>query len=138
MWIRQILLAFVGLSAGVTVAGGLFSFIIGLGIVSDLADRTHTANHVLLYEDCVAVGGILGNLFYIYRLSIPLPIIILACLGIFAGIFVGCWAMALTEALDVIPIFMRRIKLTRYLSWFILGVALGKGVGAFWFLWKRW
>lgn len=63
MWAAQILLAIIGLSAGVAVAGGLFSFVIGLGVVSDFADRTHTGEHILLYEDSVALGGILGNIF---------------------------------------------------------------------------
>ena len=71
MWAAQILLAIIGLSAGVAVAGGLFSFVIGLGVVSDFADRTHTGEHVLLYEDSVALGGILGNIFFIYQISIP-------------------------------------------------------------------
>ena len=35
MWIRQILVAVVGLASGFAVAAGLFSFIIGLGVVSD-------------------------------------------------------------------------------------------------------
>ena len=39
MWIRQILVAVVGLASGFAVAAGLFSFIIGLGVVSDFADR---------------------------------------------------------------------------------------------------
>ena len=47
MWIRQILLAVIGLGAGFGVAAGLFSFIIGLGVVSDFADRTHTGDKVL-------------------------------------------------------------------------------------------
>ncbi|MCI5870184.1 MAG: stage V sporulation protein AB, partial [Dorea sp.] len=46
MWAANILLAIIGLSAGATAAGGLFSFIIGLGVVSDFADRTHTGEHV--------------------------------------------------------------------------------------------
>ncbi len=58
MWIKEALLAVIGLSAGMVVAGGLFSFIIGLGVVSDFADRTHTGEHILLYEDSVALGGI--------------------------------------------------------------------------------
>ena len=66
MWAQNILLAFIGLSAGAAVAGGLFSFIIGLGVVSDFADRTHTGECILLYEDSVALGGILGNIFSIY------------------------------------------------------------------------
>ena len=38
-------------------AGGLFSFIVELGVISDFADRTHTANHILLYEDAVFSRG---------------------------------------------------------------------------------
>ena len=45
MW-QQIVLAVIGFAAGVAVAGGLFSFVIGLGVVSDFADRTHTGNRV--------------------------------------------------------------------------------------------
>lgn len=59
MWIRQILVAVVGLASGFAVAAGLFSFIIGLGVVSDFADRTHTGKHVMLYENCIMAGGIL-------------------------------------------------------------------------------
>ena len=40
MWIQQIVLGILGLSAGIIVAGGLFSFIIELGILADFADRT--------------------------------------------------------------------------------------------------
>ena len=62
MWAQNILLAVIGLSAGVIVASGLFSFVIELGVVSDFADRTHTGEHILLYEDSVALGGILANI----------------------------------------------------------------------------
>ena len=73
MWemFRQVLLGLLGLSAGFAAAAGLFSFIIGLGVVSDFADRTHTGEHVLLYETSVALGGILGNVFLVYQVAIP-------------------------------------------------------------------
>ena len=58
MWAQNILLAVIGLSAGVIVANGLFSFVIELGVVSDFADRTHTGEHILLYEDSVALGSV--------------------------------------------------------------------------------
>lgn len=57
MWVGQIFLGILGMSAGVVVAGGLFSFIVELGVISDFADRTHTANHILLYEDAVSARG---------------------------------------------------------------------------------
>lgn len=71
MWINSLLMAVIGLSAGFTVAAGLGAFIIELGVISDFADRTHTGEHVLLYEDSAALGGILGNLFYIYQIAVP-------------------------------------------------------------------
>ena len=126
MWAEQIVLGLIGLSSGVAVAGGLFAFIVELGVVADLADRTHTAENLLLYEDSIALGGILGNALFCFQIRIPGAGFVLP----FFGIFVGCWAMALAEILNVFPIFIRRVKLVRYIKWFIIGIALGKGFGA--------
>lgn len=138
MWVSQVILTVIGLSAGFTVAAGLFSFIISLGVVSDFADRTHTGEYLLLYEDSVALGGILGNLFVIYGIQIPGSAWLLPAFGLFAGVFAGCWAMALAEILNVFPIFIRRIKLTRCIPYIIVGMAVGRGVGALLFFYNRW
>ncbi|EGG80996.1 hypothetical protein HMPREF9477_01855 [Lachnospiraceae bacterium 2_1_46FAA] len=138
MWVKQLLLALIGLSAGVTVAGGLFSFVVSLGVISDFADRTHTGNHILLYETSVALGGILGNILFIYQIPVPVGTVILMLFGIFAGIFVGCWSMALAEILNVFPIFIRRVKVLRGIPYIILSIALGKGIGACLFFFKGW
>ncbi len=138
MWVKQLLLALIGLSAGVTVAGGLFSFVVSLGVVSDFADRTHTGNHILLYETSVALGGILGNILFIYQIPVPIGTVILMLFGIFAGIFVGCWSMALAEILNVFPIFIRRVKVLKGVPYIILSIALGKGIGACLFFFKGW
>ena len=138
MWVRQLLLAVIGFSAGVIVAGGLFSFISGLGVVSDFADRTHTGNHILLYESSIALGGILGNIFFIYRIPIGMGTVLVPVFGLFSGIFVGCWSMALAEILNVFPIFVRRAKLLRCIPYIILSIAIGKGIGALLFFFERW
>lgn len=138
MWVNQIILALIGLSSGIVVAGGLFSFIIELGVISDFADRTHTANRILLFEDSVAVGGIVGNLISVFQIHIPNAGWLLPIFGILAGIFVGCWSMALAEILNVFPIFVRRLKIVRYVSVFILSMAAGKGIGAIIFFMKGW
>ncbi len=138
MWAVQIFQAVIGLSAGVVAAGGLFSFIVELGVVADFADRTHTGDKILFYEDCTALGGILGNLWYVFGLRIPAGMWGLAVFGLFAGIFVGCWAMALAEILNVFPVFLRRAKIVRYLTVFIISIAAGKGIGACLFFAKGW
>ena len=113
MWAKQIVLGLIGLSSGVVVAGGLFAFLIELGILADFADRTHTAEHILLYEDAAVWGGILGNVFFLFHVPIPFGRWLLPVFGLLAGIFVGCWSMALAEILNVFPIFVRRLKIVR-------------------------
>ncbi|MDD3362564.1 MAG: stage V sporulation protein AB [Hespellia sp.] len=138
MWIRQGIEAIIGLSSGITVAGGLFAFIIGLGVVSDFADRTHTGRHILLYEDCIGLGGIVGSTWFLFGIRIPGGGWILPIFGILSGIFVGCWSMALAEILNVFPIFIRRLKIVKAIPWLILGLAIGKGLGAILYFAKGW
>lgn len=142
MWVKEVLLAIIGLSAGLIVAGGLFAFLSSLGVVSDIADRTHTGAHVLLYEDATILGGILGNLFFIYRVQIFssewVGVCVQSVFGIFAGIFVGCWAMSLAETVNVFPIFIRRVKLVKCVPYIILSLAIGKGIGSCIYFFQGW
>ena len=109
--VEELVLALVGLSAGAAVAGGLFSFIVELGVIADFADRTHTGDKLLFYETCVALGGIIGNIVFLFYSFAPNAVsfasasfasgAVQVLFGIFAGIFVGCWSMALAEILNV-------------------------------------
>jgi stage V sporulation protein AB len=47
-------------------------------------------------------------------------------MGLTQGIFVGCLAVSLAEALNGTAIFSRRVKLKYGLNFIILSVALGK------------
>lgn len=131
MWIRMLFLpGLVGLASGLTVAGGMFALLIALGVVARFAGKTHTASWVLYYEDAAALGGILGNLFSVYQLRIPAGIAGVVLFGLFSGIFTGAWAMALTEIVDAVPVFTRRIHLKEGIPWLILAMALGRFFGA--------
>ena len=130
MWIRQVILGIVGLSSGFAVAGGMFAFLIALGVVSRFAGKTHTAKYILYYEDAAAIGGILGNLVSIYAFPVPVGMAGVVSFGLFSGIFTGAWAMALTEIVDAVHIFSRRIRLKTGLPWIILSMALGRTAGA--------
>ena len=106
MW-QQIFLIFVGLSSGIIIAGGVVGLMIGLSIVPRYAGITHTADHMLLYEDMTFLGIVLGNLFCLFQPSLPLGNIFLILYGIFSGIFLGSWILALAEVADVFPVFCR-------------------------------
>ena len=75
---------------------------------------------------------------FLSKPSIPIGEFVLVPLGLFIGIFVGCEIMALAEILNVFPIFVRRVKLVKYVPYFILTVALGKTVGEMVFAFYRW
>lgn len=136
--IRYCLLAIIGFAGGLVVAAGVFAFITLLGVLNRLASKTNTAKHILLYENMVILGGILGNTWFIYQWDIPFGIIGLILFGLFSGIFVGCQAMALAEVLDVIPIFAKRIKIKYGMPYIVASIAIGKAVGAFFqlYVWK--
>ena len=131
MWTREIFLGILGISSGMAVAGGMFALLIALGVVSRFAGKTHTAKYILYYEDAAAIGGILGNLFSVYRFPVPIGTAGVVAFGLFSGIFTGAWAMALTEIVDTVPIFSRRIRLKQGMPWIILSMALGRTAGAF-------
>lgn len=137
MW-QQIFLIFVGLSSGIIIAGGVVGLMIGLSIVPRYAGITQTADHMLLYEDMTFLGIVLGNLFCLFQPSLPLGNIFLILYGIFSGIFLGSWILALAEVADVFPVFCRRIHLTRGLPVIIIAIAAGKFAGCFLFYFLRW
>jgi stage V sporulation protein AB len=78
----------------------------------------------------VAAGGILGTVWYLYSWQIPVGKLGLGIYGASSGIFVGAWAMALTEIIDTIPIFMRRIYLKKGLVLIVWSLAIGHTAGS--------
>lgn len=62
MW-NQLLLIMIGFSAGIIIAGGEVGLLIGLSIIPRYAGITHTGKHILLYEDSILLGTVLGNFF---------------------------------------------------------------------------
>lgn len=128
-----------GLASGFAVAAGLFSFIIGLGVVSDFGRPDTYRKHVMLYENCIMAGGILGNIFWVYGLAMPGGKWIVPVFGLFSGIFVGCWSMALAEILNIFPIFYPEDQNPEMCVMAdFLGGQLGKSLGALLFFYKRW
>lgn len=137
MW-RQMAMAFVGFSGGLVVACGVVSFIISLGIVPRYAGITRTASRIRLYEDSSMLGAFLGNLLFLWNGRLPLGTAGLIIGGLFSGIFLGSWIIALGEVVNVFSVLARRIQLTRGLGLIILSIAFGKTLGSLLFFWKGW
>lgn len=127
----KVFLALIGLASGIAVSAGIFAFIMSLGVIERMADVTHTAKYIRLYETIVFLGAVSGNIFYIYRLNIHMGVIACAVFALLSGTFTGMVAIAIAEILNSIPIMMRRINIHKGLGFIVLSIALGKMVGAF-------
>ncbi|MBR2062757.1 MAG: stage V sporulation protein AB [Anaerotignum sp.] len=127
---KEIFLIIFSVASGLMVSAGVFAFIAAIGIIPRMAWRTGTRYYVRFYEDVIVLGGLFGTttMFVDYRLP-PWWWLIIAIAAL-EGVFVGVLAMALTEVLNVMPILMRRTRLTKGLQWIILSFALGKVAGS--------
>ena len=129
MWIRNILLAIIGLSAGGVIAGAYVAFIASLGIYTRLEAWANSGKRILTTETIILLGTTVGNVITLYNVAIPVGTIGLAVCGLFFGIFTGCLAAALSDVVKLFPILCRRIGLRRGLPYIIASVGLGKAVG---------
>ena len=134
MILKYIVLALTSIGGGAVISGAVFALISSTGVVTRMADKTKTAKHVRIYETAIILGGIWWNLFWIFSIDIPFGANFSqgfqVIMGLAQGVFVGCLAVSLAEALNGTAIFSRRVKLKMGLSVVVLSIALGKVVAA--------
>ena len=89
MWIRHLVIIVTGLSAGLMVAGGMFTALFTVGLLPRFAGKTRTGTQVKTYENAVILGSIFWNEVSLYHIPLPFGIVVTSLFGFFAGIFVG-------------------------------------------------
>lgn len=148
---QHVLLGIIGVSGGVLVSAGVFTVLLSVGLVPRFAGKTHTGKKIFLYEEMIVAGTLAGDFFSVFpqygyvgkwvqeqalfgastqtvwQLTAGIG---LGVFGLFAGIFVGCLALAIAEMLDSIPILTRRIGFRHGLGCMVLAIALGKMMGS--------
>lgn len=144
-----------GVSYGLLAAAGVFTVLAAVGLVPRFAGKTHTSKYVLLYEEMVIFGTMTGCVLSIFsrycqfgawwQRQFPEYAYLLrgigvcwqAVFGLFAGMFIGCLALAIAEMLDSIPILTRRISFRHGLGLAIISMAAGKVCGSILYFWKE-
>ncbi len=134
----QALLGLIGFASGFIVAGGVVALMIGLGIIIRFIGISHTAERIRYYEDAILLGAVAGTILTTYNVSVVIGSWILVPLGLFTGIFVGGWIMALAEVINVFPVYCRRLGITKGLSWIVITIAAGKVLGSLLHFYMRW
>ncbi len=140
MWTEHILIGFLALCAGMAVSAGTFAFLLVIGVLPRVLGKTSLVKRVMLIENLVIAGVIVGAAFSVVSWEAPwagsgnvllagAEWCVVALYGLSAGIFVGCIAAALAEILHTLPILFRRESIKRGLSWVMISMALGKMCG---------
>ena len=150
---REWFLVFTGVSFGLLSSAGVFTVFSAVGLVPRFAGKTHSAKEILLYENMIVLGTIIGGLISIWpetwnrafmRLEevagtpsfwLVFQNFCLIVIGLFSGMFVGCFALSIAEMLDSIPIFARRISFRKGIGLAVCSVAAGKLFGALFYFW---
>lgn len=152
MFLKQVLLAVIGASGGLIVSAGVFTVLISVGLIPRFAGKMHVARKIFALEEMVVFGTLAGGIASIFSdwgmigqyvrerqvfgesatdgIWSAFAMLFMIIFGLFAGIFVGCLALAIAEMLNTIPIFARRIGFRHGLGVAILAVALGKLTGS--------
>lgn len=138
IWLSRALIGIIGFSGGVVISAAVFALVTSTGMMARLAARTDTRKYVLAYETAVILGGTLSNIMYVfyigndYKLT-QLPSttavrIIISIMMLFGGMFVGCLAVSLSEAIKATAIFNRRLRINQGICYMILALTVGKSL----------
>ena len=148
---RILFLVLLGLGYGLLASAGVFTVFVAVGLVPRFAGKTHTAGKILIYEEAVVFGTLIGGIWSVFpeysqvgawvqqqfpahlTLARSFGTIAQGIFGLFSGMFVGCLALAIAEMLDSFPILSRRISFRHGLGFAILSLAFGKVFGSFWY-----
>lgn len=149
MWnsLKYLFLIVFGGSFGLLASAGVFTVLVAVGLIPRFAGKTHTGSKIVLYEEMVIAGTVVGCVISVFERyfrignwlkEIGVPdravqiggTVFSVLFGLFAGIFVGCLALAIAEMLDSIPIFARRTGFRHGLGIAICAMAAGKFVGS--------
>lgn len=152
MWnsLKILFLILFGGSFGLLASAGVFTVLVAVGLIPRFADKSHTAGKIILYEEMVVLGTVAGGLVSVFErychfgerlVSAGVSqtavqnagTVFVTIFGIFAGMFIGCLALAIAEMLDSIPIFSRRAGFRHGLGIAVCAMAAGKLCGSLWY-----
>lgn len=119
----------IGLSAGGFTAAGYFAVITSVGMINRVVDVTNTKQYIPFFEEIIILGASLGNLAFVLDLHLPFGTVGALLYGLFAGMFIGLFAVCLAESIKALPIFIRRVRIATGLGFIVLAIGLGKAVG---------
>jgi stage V sporulation protein AB len=127
---QRILLGVIGLAGGFAVGSAFVALLIVLDLIPRLVQLTRAYRRSSIFESAILAGALYWSSADLFDWSFRLPATLLLLPAVFQGLFVGMFAAALTEVLNVIPILSKRLRLKPYLFSLLMAMVLGKVTGS--------
>ncbi|MFC5531686.1 stage V sporulation protein AB [Cohnella yongneupensis] len=125
-----LLLVLIGLAGGFTVGSAFVALLIVLDLIPRLVQLTRAYRRSAWFESGILFGALYWSSADLFDWGVRLPDEVLLVPAVFQGLFVGMFAAALTEVLNVLPILAKRLRLKPYLFSLLLALVLGKMTGS--------
>ena len=139
MLLKSLFLILIGFCSGTGIAAGTFAFLFVIRVIPRMVQKAKLEHKIIYIENFVFRGVMFGTILSLFSwkkkwLFTLLGRSILTIAGVSAGIFVGCFAVALAEILDTFPIFFRRLHIKDDFGVVLIFVmAMGKMIGSLFF-----
>ncbi|WP_123040857.1 stage V sporulation protein AB [Cohnella candidum] len=129
-WLTGTLLAAVALAGGFSVGSAFVALLIVLDLIPRLVQLTQAHRRSGLFESAILLGALYWISADQFHWILGWPAWLLLVPAVFQGVFVGMFAAALTEVLNVLPIISKKLRLKPYLFSLLMAMVLGKVAGS--------
>ena len=127
---KNILLMGIAFAGGLTAGSAAAAFLALLEVIPRLMQISDTRNYIKLYQGVLTFGFVLFTLIYFTEFHLNLSKYVAIPAGLLYGMFIGIFASALAEVLNVIPVLAKKLKLRDHLVYVIYTLMAGKVIGS--------
>ncbi|MFV9510741.1 stage V sporulation protein AB [Tepidibacillus sp. LV47] len=127
---QNIFVILVGFAGGLAVGSGFVAFITVLDIIPRLTQMTKGFAYIPWFQRALVAGVMTFTWIDLRGVIFHFPQIILSFFGLFHGMFVGLFAAALTEVLNVLPILAKRLNMAGAILFLLMAMVFGKVTGS--------
>lgn len=129
----KLFLAIVSIGGGIVIGGAFAAFYSLLQIIPRLVQISETNRFVRLYQNVFVLSSFIFTLVYFNDFNINLNKYLVLVIALFMGTFIGIFASALAEVLNVLPVLSKKLKFKDSIRYVIYSLMCGKLLGSLYY-----
>lgn len=129
----KLFLIIISFSGGIVTGGAFSAFYSLLQIIPRLVQISETNKFVRLYQNIFVLSSFVFTIIYFNDFNISLNKFWVLIISLFMGTFIGIFASALAEVLNVLPVLSKKLKFKDNLRYIIYSLMCGKLLGSLYY-----